>query len=52
MGKSVGVTTAFSLLTNELAESGGDDIVLVLDDYHVITSTTLQRRGELMLPNS
>jgi ATP/maltotriose-dependent transcriptional regulator MalT len=31
-----------ALLTNDLVERGGDDFVLVLDDYHVITAESIQ----------
>jgi LuxR family maltose regulon positive regulatory protein len=38
-----------TLLTNELIEGGGGDIVLVLDDYHVITDESIQRGMTFLL---
>jgi LuxR family maltose regulon positive regulatory protein len=32
-----------AVLTNDLVERGGGDVVLVLDDYHTITADALQR---------
>lgn len=32
-----------SILTSDLAEGGGGDVVLVLDDYHVITNDSVHR---------
>jgi LuxR family maltose regulon positive regulatory protein len=32
-----------AVLTNDLAERGGGDVVLVLDDYHVITAELIQQ---------
>jgi LuxR family maltose regulon positive regulatory protein len=36
-------------LTNELIEGGGGDIVLVLDDYHVITNESIQHGMNFLL---
>jgi LuxR family transcriptional regulator, maltose regulon positive regulatory protein len=38
-----------ALLTNDLVERGGDDFVLVLDDYHVITAEPIQRGVNFLL---
>jgi LuxR family maltose regulon positive regulatory protein len=39
----------FSVLANELVERGGGDIALVLDDYHSITSESIQRGMTFLL---
>jgi LuxR family maltose regulon positive regulatory protein len=38
-----------AVLANDLVERGGDDFVLVLDDYHVITSDPIQRGMTFLL---
>ena len=38
-----------AVLTNDLADRGGDDFALVLDDYHVITAESIQRGMTFLL---
>jgi LuxR family maltose regulon positive regulatory protein len=38
-----------AVLTNDLVERGGSDIVLVLDDYHTITAESIQRGMAFLL---
>ncbi len=38
-----------ALLTNDLAERGGGDVALVLDDYHVISAESIQRGMTFLL---
>jgi LuxR family maltose regulon positive regulatory protein len=38
-----------AVLTNDLIERGGGDVVLVLDDYHVITDESIQRGMTFLL---
>jgi ATP/maltotriose-dependent transcriptional regulator MalT len=38
-----------AVLTNDLVERGGVDVVLVLDDYHVITAESIQRGMTFLL---
>jgi LuxR family maltose regulon positive regulatory protein len=38
-----------ALLANDLEERGGSDVVLVLDDYHVITTDSVQRGMSFLL---
>ena len=38
-----------AVLTNDLVERGGGDVALVLDDYHVLTSESIQRGMTFLL---
>ena len=37
------------MLTNDLVERGGEDVALVLDDYHVITAESIHRGMTFLL---
>jgi len=41
--------TVLAVLTNDLVKRGGGDVALVVDDYHVITSESIQRGMTFLL---